>query len=614
MGNSLGFFAATALTLSAAFASEYHVSVKGSDSDAGTAAAPFRTVQQAASVANAGDLVLVHAGTYRETLRPTRSGNPGSPIVFKAAPGETVVLSGADPVSGWSGDAGTIVKAAMAWDLGEGLNQIFSGGIMLSEARFPDPGPDPLHPALAEMTLSGNTLACAAFTQPTGHWVGGSFHGWIGESWTAQGGKITASQPGQAEIGGSKTAPWFQGKGKGYVTGLKAALDAPGEWFFQSGNLSLIPPKDGGTAAIEAKRREWAIDLEGRSHVEVHGIGVFAASVRMTGSDCIVAGMRAKYLSHFTHTGSGYDKTAQADQGRNGILMGGSGNAVRASEIEYSAGTGIILGGKGNTVSDCIVHATDYQGLYSSTVLLEGSGNILEWSTLFDTGRDVVLMTGAGHSIVHNEMYNPGLLTQDFGVLYSFATDGAGTTVAYNWVHDNHGRKGISPCIYLDNGSRNFKVHHNVTWNCNGDAGIRVNGPAEGHQIHNNTVFNAEAVGTHTYQAEPGPYAYAKENNLLILDARTELMDTAARDFRLPPGSPYIDKGKVLAGFTEGYKGSAPDLGAYESGGEWWKAGSRVAAGGGSAIRGSGRERPAPAGSGRAIGSGIYDWLGRRSR
>jgi hypothetical protein len=46
------------------------------------------------------------------------------------------------------------------------------------------------------------------------------------------------------------------------------------------------------------------------------------------------------------------------------------------------------------------------------------------------------------------------------------------------------------------------------------------------------------------------------------------IYDGAALDFRLQPGSPAIDAGAVLPGFNDGYRGAAPDLGAYESGTE----------------------------------------------
>jgi hypothetical protein len=69
----------TALTLIALatslHATEIHVAVTGKDSDAGSASAPFRTIQRASDLAQPGDVITVHEGTYRERINPPRGGD-----------------------------------------------------------------------------------------------------------------------------------------------------------------------------------------------------------------------------------------------------------------------------------------------------------------------------------------------------------------------------------------------------------------------------------------------------------------------------------------------------------------------------------------------------------
>ncbi len=65
---------------------DYHVSPTGLDSAAGSAAAPWKTLQRAANQVGPGDRVLVQAGTYTG-FHLTTSGLADAPIQFLAAPG-----------------------------------------------------------------------------------------------------------------------------------------------------------------------------------------------------------------------------------------------------------------------------------------------------------------------------------------------------------------------------------------------------------------------------------------------------------------------------------------------------------------------------------------------
>src|ERR1039458_10813613 len=67
--------ALAALSLSIAVqATTFHVATNGSDANRGTEAAPFRTIQHAANLAQPGDVISVHEGFYRERVSPPRGG------------------------------------------------------------------------------------------------------------------------------------------------------------------------------------------------------------------------------------------------------------------------------------------------------------------------------------------------------------------------------------------------------------------------------------------------------------------------------------------------------------------------------------------------------------
>ena len=72
-----------------------------SDENIGTADRPLKTINRAAQLVQPGDTVIVKAGIYREQVRLTRSGKAGAPITFIADPIGSVVITGADIVTGW---------------------------------------------------------------------------------------------------------------------------------------------------------------------------------------------------------------------------------------------------------------------------------------------------------------------------------------------------------------------------------------------------------------------------------------------------------------------------------------------------------------------------------
>lgn len=91
-----------ALITSVVVAKEYHVSVKGSDKNNGSASMPYKTISAAAQVAQPGDVIIVHAGIYRERVTPPRGGESDTKrIIYRAAEGEKVEIKGSEIVTNW---------------------------------------------------------------------------------------------------------------------------------------------------------------------------------------------------------------------------------------------------------------------------------------------------------------------------------------------------------------------------------------------------------------------------------------------------------------------------------------------------------------------------------
>lgn len=93
---------------------EYHVAYNGSDDGAGTEKAPFRTISRAAAIAEAGDVVTVHEGVYREWVKPRNSGlSDVCRVIYQAAEGEKVVIKGSERIGNWERVNGTVWKAVI---------------------------------------------------------------------------------------------------------------------------------------------------------------------------------------------------------------------------------------------------------------------------------------------------------------------------------------------------------------------------------------------------------------------------------------------------------------------------------------------------------------------
>ena len=104
-------------------ASSYYVSTSGNDTNAGTLAKPFRTIQKGVSKLAAGDTLYLRGGTYAERVNISKSN-----ITIAGYPGETAVINGTGLTgSGWvwlfdvTGNHNTFQDFEMIWPNGQGI-------------------------------------------------------------------------------------------------------------------------------------------------------------------------------------------------------------------------------------------------------------------------------------------------------------------------------------------------------------------------------------------------------------------------------------------------------------------------------------------------------------
>lgn len=91
-----------------------HVAKNGSDSNPGTAAKPYLTINRAAQEAQPGDTVVVHAGLYRETVKPARGGTDEEHrITYTNAGDGEVVIKGSEEIDSWVPYSGDVWRVTL---------------------------------------------------------------------------------------------------------------------------------------------------------------------------------------------------------------------------------------------------------------------------------------------------------------------------------------------------------------------------------------------------------------------------------------------------------------------------------------------------------------------
>ncbi|MBS5959029.1 MAG: right-handed parallel beta-helix repeat-containing protein [Clostridiales bacterium] len=568
-------------------ASVYYVSTTGNDkTGTGTVSNPWKTIQKAADIMEAGDTCIIRGGTYRETVTLDTSGTSANPIAFKAYTGETVTVSGADPVTDWVKHSGSIYYATMTDSLGT-KNQIFVNKQMQLEARWPNSATlDPLNSTLAAVDSgSATTINDGDLIQAAGYWVGKTVWCVPGTGYKSYKSTITSSNAGSVTFDKMDIAA--KAGNSYYIIGDLKDLDSSGEWYYDSGTSRLYLWAPGGvnpnTLTVEAKKRTYAFDLSSCSYINITGINIFASSIKMSASNyCKVSDMTAEYISHDSDVSNQYST---------GIFMSGTNNELRNSTLTYSSGNLISIQGTGNKVINNLMHEADYSAADMPAIYLLGANHLISHNTVYNAGRHLIFMPTQNSRIQYNNLYNAGKLTNDCGIIYEFGWDGNGTVIDHNFVHDNLAKNYSGTGIYLDNGSKGYIVHHNVVWG--NYTGIRLNTPSNFNMIYNNTTYGNGNIGywgsdfqTDMYgdrifnniftTAFTLPGTHIEKNNITS-GTNPLFVNPTAHNFRLQAASPAINTGALIPGITNGYVGSAPDIGAYEYGGTDWTAGHNFA-------------------------------------
>ena len=597
------------IIVTCAFGSEFYVAKHGDDSNPGTIDSPFLTIQQASDTMVAGDICYIRKGLYHENvIMDDNGGTDGLPIVFTNYNNERVAMDGTIPIGpNWQVHSGDIWKTTLDHDIW----QLFVDWNEMVMARWPNAN-----------------FEDGSIWNKEDHWG----HGTIDEdSESYENGTLIDAPHGEVDLAGSgldvtdaiailnvgsfktwtrrvlthsgntftyDSVPGWKTKHHDYFfEGMLTFLDAEGEWFFDIETKVLyfwVPNgADPNGLHIRGKVQSYAFDVSNSDHVQLIGLEFFGTTFKFENCDnVLVEGCNLYYPSCYKRMLGVVDTQPEMS-----IISSSSNCVVSNSAFRYTDGSALEMYSGSNKIEECYFYhidytSTDLNGLMT-TIQMGGSGNIFRRNTLHKLGASATLNPGNEALIELNDMSDSGHMQSDGALIQCMVGQQPGVEIRYNWLHDTikYGAR------FDGNGDgNNGLMHHNVIWNVVG--GIMAKGFE--HALYNNTAFDngdkndiiimieqggnegtitrnnaANKIAGHrtgTYQDYPVPGTYDHNWNGYETggDVKGLLLDPENYDFRPHPDSSLVDAGIVVEGITNDYTGGAPDLGAYENGGEFW--------------------------------------------
>ena len=484
----------------------------------------FKTIQEAADRAQAGDIVEIAGGIYRETVIVNAKGTPGKKILFRAKSGDEkdkVVISGTDLLRlAWGRDAQRSARSKSGKVTGnvwvaktrklhlQGGNQLFVDGRMQFVAQWPDrvgAGKSLNKATLAELcidpsfstTQKGTTKTKVVDANlPKGMNLAGAVFNYAGSAgWSGWYGMIYGATPDgflmeDASTSTAEQVKMYDGGNTGrnyYISNALDLLNVPGEWYYDQRTAKLYLCLDRNETParklIEVKTRTKGLEFgKNAAYVTFENIDLSAANLSFQpgSSHCVVDRMKATYLNY---------EHWRVSQTPSAVYLNGTSNAIWNSEIAYTYRGGVVAYGSGNMVINCYLHEINYGFSGGGVFSPYGNNAVFYRNTAHNVTRSMVGGSGWGGRIAYNHLYDCGWLTRDCGLIYFGTCDGGGMEIDHNVLHDNRTRENAQG-IYFDCGSYNFTIHHNVMYGLN-TYGLSINVPSPNMLVFNNTIYDS---------------------------------------------------------------------------------------------------------------------------
>ncbi len=449
------------------------------------ARAAVRRLIETKGLPQGGVEVLLRGGAYpieaAVRFEAADAGRADAPVVYRAVPGETVILSGGRTVGGFApvSDPGALarlapnaaphvlqadLRAAGITEFGtasDGTLQVYFRGQAMTLSRWPDEGFVKIA-GLVEKDghkihgIPGSKTGKFTYAEDRpAAWAGEKdawLHGYWFWDWSDQRQKIAAILPDAKTIEltpphhtyGYRVGQWY------YAFNLLCELDRPGEWFVDRDKALLFfwPPETPGEGDVMVSKADAAAVFADASHVTLRGLvfeGFRGAVVSVSGGE----GVRVSGCTF--RNGSGGAVSVQ----------GGAGHTVAGCDIHGMGHNGIRLSGGDRTTLTPAGHTAEnnhiwdygrWSRMYQTAVSIDGVGNRVLRNRIHDAPHMAVGFGGNDHLIEGNEIYRVCLESNDAGAIYAGRNwTMRGNVIRGNYLHDIQGfeNKGCVG-VYLD--------------------------------------------------------------------------------------------------------------------------------------------------------------------
>jgi hypothetical protein len=486
-----------------------------------------RALKASPGLPSGGVMVVVHGGEYRllEPLAFTAedSGTAEAPVVYRAAEGEQVRLSGGVRIAGWRPveDAETlkrlppeacghvlqadlraqgvndfgVMESAGGWNQGDPGLEVFFRGERMTLARYPneavlkegflhiaslavkDDAPVPSTSRVGRFRIEGERDRLRRWAAEAGVMLQGYWY----FDWAPQRFGVSRIEPDTGEITlddrqahpyGYRVGQWF------YAYNLLCELDRPGEWYLdrESGILYFWPPafakapagkpKEMGPGDVTVSVLRDPISLENVNHLILQGFTIETArgtAIQVSGGEAVrIAGCTIRNVGAYAVRVSGGTRHAVCDCDIHDTGEGG---------IQLDGGDRRTLTPGGHeALNNHVHHIARWNPLYKVGIQLMGCGNRAAHNRLHDLPHVAIGFTGNDQTVEFNEIYQSVTGANDAGAIY---TSGAhpedwsmrGHRVRFNDLHHLFGFAGEGCSgIYLDDMFSGTEIHGNVLW------------------------------------------------------------------------------------------------------------------------------------------------------